>query len=77
VLHLRGVSLRMDHGTQFLSDHYQQQVRLWGITPSFAFLAQPQTNGVAERFIREWLIEKLRHRSPLQAREGYGTLSTA
>ena len=48
----RGLSLRMDHGTQYLSDHFQNQVRFWGIRPSFAFIEQPQTNGVAERFIR-------------------------
>ena len=48
----RGLSLRLDHGSQFLANHYQQQLRFWGITPSFAFLSQPQTNGVAERFIR-------------------------
>ena len=24
----------------------------WGINPSFAFIEQPQTNGVAERFVR-------------------------
>ena len=48
----RGLSLRMDHGTQYLSDHFQNQVKYWGIRPSFAFIEQPQTNGVAERFIR-------------------------
>jgi transposase InsO family protein len=48
----RGLELRMDHGTQYLSDHYLNQVRFWGIKPSFAFVEQPQTNGVAERFIR-------------------------
>jgi putative transposase len=48
----RGTKLRMDHGTQYLSDHFQNQVKAWGMTPSFAFLEQPQTNGVAERFIR-------------------------
>lgn len=48
----RGVLLRMDHGTQYLSDHFQKQIEAWGIAPSFAFLEQPQTNGVAERFIR-------------------------
>ena len=26
--------------------------KVWGITPSFAFVAEPQTNGVAERFNR-------------------------
>lgn len=48
----RGLSLRMDHGTQYLSDHFLNQIRYWGITPSFAFVEQPQTNGVAERFNR-------------------------
>ena len=48
----RGLSLRMDHGTQYLSDHFQNQLKYWGISPSFAFIEQPQTNGVAERFIR-------------------------
>ena len=48
----RGLSLRMDHGTQYLSDHFQNQLKYWGISPSFAFIEQPQTNGVAERFIK-------------------------
>lgn len=47
----RGLSVRMDHGTQYLSDHFLAQLRFWGITPSFAFVEEPQTNGVAERFI--------------------------
>jgi len=42
----------MDHGTQYLSDRFQDQIKAWGIAPSFAFLEQPQTNGVAERFLR-------------------------
>jgi transposase InsO family protein len=48
----RGLTLRMDHGTQYMSDHFLNQVKFWGIAPSFAFVAQPQTNGVAERFNR-------------------------
>jgi putative transposase len=48
----RGLSLRMDHGTQYLSDHFLKQVRFWGIQPSFAFVSEPETNGVAERFNR-------------------------
>lgn len=48
----RGLTLRMDHGTQYLSDHFLNQLKYWGIKPSFAFVAQPQTNGVAERFNR-------------------------
>lgn len=48
----RGLALRMDHGSQFQSNHYRRQLRYWGITPSDAFVGEPQTNGVAERFIR-------------------------
>lgn len=47
-----GLSLRMDHGTQYLSDHFLNQIKFWGLTPSFAFVAEPETNGVAERFNR-------------------------
>ena len=42
----------MDHGTQYTADDFLNQVRFWGIAPSFAFVAEPQTNGVAERFNR-------------------------
>jgi putative transposase len=48
----RGLAVRMDHGTQYLSDHFLNQLRFWGVAPSFAFVAEPETNGVAERFIR-------------------------
>jgi putative transposase len=48
----QGLSLRMDHGTQYLSDHFQNQLRHFGITSSFAFLKEPETNGVVERFFR-------------------------
>lgn len=48
----RGLRLRMDHGQQYLSDHFQNQLKFWGIAPSFAFVEEPQTNGVAERFNR-------------------------
>jgi len=48
----RGLALRMDHGTQYTSDHFQNQIKAWSITPSFAFLHEPETNGIAERFFR-------------------------
>lgn len=48
----RGLALRMDHGAQYLSDHFLNQLKYWGISPSFAFIEQPQNNGVAEGFIR-------------------------
>ncbi len=48
----RGLSLRMDHGSQYLSDHFLNQTKYWGINPSLAFISQPESNGVAERFNR-------------------------
>ncbi|MEX3581757.1 MAG: integrase core domain-containing protein [Burkholderia sp.] len=42
----------MDHGSQYRSDDFRAQLKFWGITPSYAFVAEPQTNGVAERFNR-------------------------
>lgn len=48
----KGLKLRMDHGTQYTADDFLKQVKFWGIDRSFAFVAEPQTNGVAERFNR-------------------------
>ena len=48
----RGLALRMDHGSQYLSDHFLNQVRYWGIRPSFGLREEPETNGVVERWNR-------------------------
>ena len=48
----RGFALRMDHGSQYLSDHFLHQLRYWGIRPSYGFVEEPETNGVAERWNR-------------------------
>lgn len=48
----RGVLLRHDHGSCFMAGDFQTQIRAWGVTPSYAFVGQPQTNGVVERFFR-------------------------
>ena len=37
----RGLALRMDHGSQYLSDHFTNQIKFWGIQPSYAFVEQP------------------------------------
>ena len=44
--------LRHDHGSAFMADHFQNQIKFWGMAPSFAFVGEPETNGVAERFFR-------------------------
>ena len=56
----RGLKLRMDHGSQYLSNHFQNEIKHWGIAPSFAFVEEPQTNGVVERFFRT-LREQVLH----------------
>lgn len=48
----RGVALRHDHGTQYTSDDFQAELRFLGIQTSPAFVREPETNGVAERFFR-------------------------
>lgn len=71
----RGLAIRMDHGSQYLSDHFQNQLKFWGIAPSFAFLEQPQTNGVAERFFRtlkEQVIYGRTFRTIAQVRQAVG-----
>jgi transposase InsO family protein len=41
-----------DHGSQYMSDVFQDELRFLGITSSPAFVREPQGNGCAERFIR-------------------------
>src|SRR3712207_1519010 len=48
----RGLTLRHDHGSTFMADVFQKQVRFWGLAPSYAFVAEPETNGVIERLFR-------------------------
>ena len=48
----RGLALRHDHGSNFIAEHFQKQARFWGIAPSYAFVAEPETNGVIERLFR-------------------------
>jgi putative transposase len=48
----RGIALRHDHGSNFMADAVQKQVRFWGMAPSYAFVGEPATNGVIERLFR-------------------------
>jgi transposase InsO family protein len=47
-----GLRLRHDHGSQYVSHHFQTEVRFLGIESSPAFVREPEGNGCAERFIR-------------------------
>ena len=67
-----GLTLRHDHGPNYMSDDFQDEIAFLGIEASPSFVRQPEGNGVAERFIRTlkenllWVqrfetIEELRH----------------
>lgn len=47
-----GLSLRHDHGSQYMSHDFQAEIRWLGIASSPAFVRAPEGNGCAERFIR-------------------------
>jgi putative transposase len=48
----RGLQARHDHGSQYISDYFQDELKFLGIVSSPAFVREPEGNGVAERFIR-------------------------
>ena len=47
-----GLSLRHDHGSQYMSHDFQAEIRWLGAASSPAFVRAPEGNGCAERFIR-------------------------
>jgi transposase InsO family protein len=48
----RELKLRHDHGSQYVSDAFQDELAFLGIESSPAFVRAPEGNGCAERFIR-------------------------
>ena len=48
----RGLALRHDHGSNYMSRDFQGEIRFLGIEGSPSFVREPEGNGVAERFIR-------------------------
>lgn len=47
----KGLSLRHDHGSNYMSGDFQDEIAFLGIESSPSFVRQPEGNGVAERFI--------------------------
>ena len=47
-----GLRLRHDHGSVYMSDDFQAEIRFLGIQASPAFVRQPEGNGCIERFFR-------------------------
>ena len=48
----KGLALRHDHGSNYMSGDFQDEIRFLGIESSPSFVREPEGNGVAERFIR-------------------------
>ena len=47
-----GLKLRHDHGSNYMSVDFQDEIECLGIEASASFVREPEGNGVAERFIR-------------------------
>lgn len=48
----RGLSIRHDHGSQYMAHDFQKEIAWLGAASSPAFVRAPEGNGCAERFIR-------------------------
>jgi putative transposase len=48
----KGLALRHDHGSNYMSRDFQDEIAFLGVESSPSFVRQPEGNGVAERFIR-------------------------
>ena len=47
-----GLTIRHDHGSNYLSDDFQRELSFLGMVSSPSFVREPEGNGCAERFIR-------------------------
>lgn len=48
----QGLTLRHDHGSQYVSDAFQSELAFLGIESSPSYVRAPESNGCAERVIR-------------------------
>lgn len=71
----RGLAVRHDHGPQYTARDFRAGLTFLGITPSPAFVGEPEGNGVAERAFRtvkEQCLYLHRFRTLEEAREIVG-----
>ena len=67
-----GLRLRHDHGSVYMSDDFQNEIRFLGMESSPAFVRQPEGNGCIERFFRTlkeqllW-VQRFRHLDELHS----------
>jgi hypothetical protein len=55
----RGLSLRMDDGSQYTSDDLRDQIRFWGFAPSYAFVAERFNRTMKEQAIHGRIFNNL------------------
>ena len=70
-----GLRLRHDWGTQYTSEDFQNEIKFLGIKSSPAFVAEPETNGIAERFmrtLREQVLDGARFKTLDEAKTAIG-----
>jgi len=48
----QGLKIRHDHGSAYMADHFQDQLKFLGMESSPSFVREPEGNGCAEWFIR-------------------------
>jgi transposase InsO family protein len=48
----RGLAIRHDHGSAYMSDDFRRELTFLGMESSPSFVREPEGNGCAERFIR-------------------------
>ena len=68
----KGLQLRMDHGSQYRSDYTQKELEYLGIQASMAYVKEPETNGVVERFnrtLKEQVVDGVYYRNVQEVRE--------
>lgn len=67
-----GLALRSDHGCQYTSGDFQNELRYLGIRQSLAYVGEPETNGVIERFwktLKKQILEGRIYRNLAELRQ--------
>ena len=71
----RGLTVRCDHGCQYTSDDFRGELAFCGIQVSYAYVGEPECNGIMERFLRtvqEQVLWPHRFRNLAEARPVIG-----
>jgi putative transposase len=72
----RGLVLRIDSSSQYLSDDFIKQIAYWGIEPAYAFIEQPLSDDAFvgfDRMLKEEIIEGRTYRTVEELRDAFKT----